>query len=260
MPNIPIPTPSQTPTQVVTSAQQSDSFLLPMIILGVFIFVIWYFLKGRKPKEYKVPQLAELNIKDFKYKLGRQGIKIGGFWSSAKLHIGFHEVAKIDKYLIIRGIMQNLKFDEKTFGIVKDEAANKVLYDFIIIRAKNPSAIWRLLGLKKEFYLLTLSKDDKGADNIQIDYQKKRIFIHDKVDIRSFGGLWVNSTLSLAYIEELSISRLLQSAEAIWEDFPNRLIHLEMQASKRERLSRVEANIERNKYEQRKDVGDSSIT
>jgi hypothetical protein len=112
-----------------------------------------------------------------------------------------------------------------------------------------------MLGMKKEYYILNFENE-----RIDIDHNQRRIFLPDKTDIRSYGGVWVNSNSSLSYIEDMSLGRMLASAQAEWESFPTRLIFLEMQTARRTQLSKTESTAEKNKYENRKDVGDTTVT
>jgi len=228
-----------------------------IVFLCAIIFIVFYIMlsKGKFRKEYKTKPLAELNEKELKKRISIQGIKINKFMRPAFLHIGFHKIASIDKYIIIQGMFEPLIWDSKNGEFKQSKEEKKVPYKLIMIRAKNKSLFWRMLGMKKEHYILNYENE-----RIDIDHNQRRIFLPDKTDIRSYGGVWVNSNSSLSYIEDMSLGRMLASAQAEWESFPTKLVFLEAMTAKRVQTMKTEAATEKNKYEQRKDVGDTTIT
>jgi hypothetical protein len=248
--------PEAPPVQSVQSAGlYSDPLFLIFVCAIIFVVIYLAVGKGRFKKEYKTKPLAELNEHELKKRIGIQGIKINRFLKPAFLHIGFHKIASIDKYLIIQGMFEPLIWDSKNGEFKQSKEEKKVPYKLIMVRAKNKSLFWRMLGMKKEYYILNFENE-----RIDIDHNQRRIFLPDKTDIRSYGGVWVNSNSSLSYIEDMSLGRMLASAQAEWESFPTRLIFLEMQTARRTQLTKTESTAEKNKYENRKDVGDTTVT
>jgi len=250
--------------EAIQTVQSSGLYSDPLFIVFIcaIVFIVFYIMLSKgvlKKKEYKTTPLPDLNEKTMKKRMGIQGIALSAFMRPAFLHIGFHKIASIDRYQLVRGIFNAVMWDSKNSEFKFSEKQNKEPYDLIFIRAKSKSLFWRMLGMKKEFYILTHKQAD-GESIINVDHIKRRIFVPEQSDLRSYGGMWINSTSGLNYIQDMSMGRMLESAQAEWEAFPLKLAALELATSRRERLLKTEAATEKNKYEQRKDVGDSTIT
>jgi hypothetical protein len=246
-------------TQTASGLYSDPLFI---VFLCAIVFIALYLMLGKgvlKKKEYKTPLLPILNEKTMKKRMGIQGVKISGFMRPAFLHIGFHKIASIDRYQLIRGLFDEMSWDAKNSELKFSGKSEKEPYDLIFIRAKCKSLFWRMLGMKKEFYILSHKSGD-GESVINIDHLKRRIFVPEQSDLRSYGGMWVNSNSSLHYIQDMSLGRMLESAQAEWEAFPLKMSILEFAQAKKERFSRTEAQSQKNRYEDRKDVGDTTIT
>jgi hypothetical protein len=107
--------------------------------------------------------------------------------------------------------------------------------------------------MKKKYYIL-------NRDKVKHDLNNDIFYIQDKVDIIPFGDVWIMDDDGLEYLSDVSIKRMNEQTMMWLEFLPDRVSHLELAQARKERISRIESDIERRKYEERKDTGDTTIT
>lgn len=232
-----------------------NPFFMYGIIAGGLAFAIYLVIKNKNKipemKEF-IPTKSEKTIEnELKEKLKIHGNKINGFLFSNIKRIG-----RIDSYLKAYGEFEiYTNSDGKNYKIIKDE---KKPFNLIILRMKNTNILLRLFGLKKIFYVLKM-KNNEGEDLIKIDKETNRFFISDKTDLISYGNVWLNSDESMEYLNDISMKRMLINTNTHLENLPDKIVHMEMEQAKKERLNRVLTEQERMKWEERKSAGDTTI-
>lgn len=232
-------------------------------IAAVLIVIVMLFLKMSKKNnktEPFVPVLfSETTTKALKNSLKLYGKKI----KKGVLVIGFDVLAHIDRYYSTKGKMPIASFDpdDKDFKFVEDKDGNpeNIEYDFTIFRLKNKSLPLRWLGLKK-MYLIMRNKDDDDNQLIRFDNKTSRFFLPKGVEFDSYGNIWNESQVAKEYLNNISFLEMLQQTQTHLQNIPNRVVHLEVEQAKKERLYQTLAEIEKNKYDSMKKGEDTVIS
>lgn len=230
-----------------------------LIIAIIIIFaVIIYFLISRRNKdqitfkEFKPQPLKKTLNESLKDKTKLFGRKFSG-----KLFISFYPICRIDRYFKIKGTFEVLLFDErkKDFSTTKEDGEQ---YDLIILRALSKNFLKALFGFGKYFIIIKL-RDKKGNPQIKFDHVNKSIILNEGMDLTSYGEIWSNCHEGIEYLNDISVKRMLEQTQMYLENNPDKVIHLEMEQAKRERIKRVEAEIEKSKWKERETAGDTTI-
>lgn len=234
-----------------------DNPLVMFLIVGVvFIVLIMSILKKRnvKFKEFKLRKVDETLNDDLKKSVDLRGQSVRRY----SLLAGFQKIARIERYLIEKGKFSKALYDPESKDIFVDDTASKD-YELIILRAKSNNFVFRMMGIKKIYFVLKY-KSIKGQEHIIFDHFRKQIVLPYNMQILNFGNVWINSNDSLDYINEISIRSFTEDIMMHLENIPDKAVHLELEQAKKERTGRVYVDLEKGKWENRKDAGDTSIT
>lgn len=226
----------------------------PIVPVLIIVLIGAYFLSkilkrygvGEKFKEFK-PQLSEQTVYDDIVK----SCKMNGTKVKGSLHFGFKKIATIEKYFITKGHFPIMLFNQ-TNKSLQESTKKPVEYELMIIQAKNNNLLFRILHIKKQFFIL----DNK---TIQHDPKANRIIVPSNISIIPYGNIWVNSASGVEFTDEISLKRQLIQTNTIIENTPDRVIHLETETARKERIIRNIAELEKGKYDDMKKGKDTEV-
>lgn len=221
------------------------------IIIVVAVVVVLFFKffgkKNLKPSSFKPRLFTKTIYDDFKNKVNVQGLKFKG-----NLNIGFHKIAIIEKYCFVKGRLPVISYEAGSKNIEIADKDQSEEYEFMVIRAKSNNVFYRLFGLKKMFFVL-------NSKEIELDKMQKRVFLPSGVDLISYGNVWVNHDYAIEYINDISIKRMNEQMMTQLENYPDRIVHLEAELTKKLESARVYTELERAKYDKTKYGEDTKI-
>lgn len=219
--------------------------------VAVVMIVIISLILRNKQGLFKtfIPRLFSETVYDeMKKKIKLHGVKVKG-----KLYIGFQKIALVERYMNTTGKMAGFLWDEKTREMIEEDKTTN--YKFLILRCKSNNLLFRLFGLKKMYFILRNEKE-----NITIDEKESKIFLPSGTDLKSYGNVWHNSEIAMEYVNDISIKRMNEQIMTHVENAPDRIVHLEMQLAKNERLARTLSDIEKGRYEKTKTADETVIS
>lgn len=233
-----------------------NPIVVALIFLGVIGFVVSMLYKRKmstdKFKDFEPKKFSAMTIRDMKDKINTQGTKYKGH-----LYIGLKKICRIDMYYIGKGKFALSVYDPKTKAFSVQDTKSDTEYQLMFLRAKSTNIIYRLLGFRKVYYLLNYK--EKDVQTMKFDEIGKKIFLPHSTDLTSYGDVWVNSADSIEYINNISMKRTNEEIMMHLENMPDRVVHLEIEQAKRERISKIITDLEKSKWEDRKDAGDTTI-
>lgn len=233
-----------------------NPIIVALIFLGVIGFVVSMLYKKKmstdKFKEFEPQKFSATTIRDMKQKIDNQGTKY-----KAHLYVGLKKICKIDKYYIGKGKFALSIYDPKTKSFAVQDKEKDTEYELMFLRAKSNNIIFRLLGFRKVYYLLNYK--EKDVKTMKFDEINNRIYLPHSTDLTSYGDVWVNSADSIEYINNISMKRTNEEIMMHLENMPDRVVHLEIEQAKRERISKIITDLEKSKWEERKDAGDTTV-
>lgn len=236
-------------------AETTSIFASPYLwVMGIaVVIIIIYKLKTKKDDRFKFDEFEGKPLKstlrdELNGKLDILGIRM----KRGRLHLGFNGIGRIDKYGIFKGRLPISEYDPKTKEMTIGDPADDVQQTFIIIRLTGANFFSRLFGVGKKFLLLKY-------EDIKVDHRNRRIFLPHGLDLMSYGDVWINSDLSYEYLNDISLKRMLEQMTTHTENMPDRIVMLETDLAKRERLAKTFAEIESNRYDKRKTVDDTNV-
>ena len=234
-----------------------NPIVVGLILLGVIGFVVGSLYKRKTGtenfKDFVPRKFSESNIKDMKDKIDNQGTKYKG-----QLYIGLKKICKIDKYYIGKGKFALSVYDPKTKSFTVQGKEKETQYELMFLRAKSTNILFRLFGIRKVYYLLNYK--EKDVKTMKFDEINNKIFLPYSTDLTSYADIWVNSADSIEYINNISMKRTNEDIMMLLENMPDRVVHLEIEQAKRERISKIITDLEKGKWEERKDAGDTTIS
>lgn len=236
-------------------ANSLDVYTPALFIIGalVVIFLILKHTKFKGFKEFQEQKLEKTFYDNLKKKINTQGKKFG---RKGTLWINFNKIANIDRYIYVNKAFPKWTYDFKSREyIVSTEPKDIEVGKLFILRAKSENIIFQLLGMKKTYYVFDIS--DK--DYLKFDLKDNRFIINGNPSIESYGNVWFFGKHSAEYLDEVSAWRQIQQQQTHLENTPDRSVHLEIEQAKRERTARIISEIEKQKYEERKNAGDSTV-
>jgi hypothetical protein len=229
-----------------------NPWLMVVMIIGVIGAAVYFLTKKRDlVMKFNPNQSAETISTAMKKKLSELGTPI-----KATLNIGLTTVAKIDRYKYVSGNFDSIVFDANKREYKKSKVDQPVNYDFLLLRSKSNNLLMRLLGMKKKFWVLDLEK----KDFCKYDSQARRFILPTIADITSHNDVWVTSDKGMEFLQNISYGKLIMVISSMLEVWPEKLAHLEASQAKRERIDRVTSDLERNKWEAKKNAGDTTIS
>jgi len=246
------------PAEGAAPAESSQSFLNSplfwiIIILIITIIIVWYIMKGRKKGEFKPQPLHITFQNELNEKIKTFGIDFK--WGS-RLIRDFNKVAILDRYFIGKIKMPLYTFHPKTKDFIVEKEDKDIEGQHMIVRVKNSFFLWRWLGMKKIFYCLDMKFNEKL---FRFDGQGN-LLILGQIDITFYGRVWCLTESDIEYMSNVSIKRMVEQTNMWLENNPDRIIHLDSGQAKIDRTNRNIAELERSKYEERKNIGDTTVT
>lgn len=224
-----------------------------LIVVGVIAFGISIILKKKKlPEftEFKPTQFRDTVYDDLMKKVRNQGLKI----KKGKLIIGVNKIADIRKWIRVQGHFTSYFYDEKTKQQKVDEEAKPVKYDMLVFLCHSKNFIFRVFRIREYFFLL------KKESFLKFDEISNSFILEEGTDLISYGNVWVNSQDSIEYLHDISIKKMNIELMCALENYPNKIVHLEMQQAKKERLYREMMETDRAKYDAIKRAEDTVIS
>jgi hypothetical protein len=101
----------------------------------------------------------------------------------------------------------------------------------------------------------------KNKDKLfRFDPLLNAVVIQGQVDFTSYGRIWCIDESGTEYLNNVSIKRMIEQVNMWLENAPDRIIHLDSQQSKVERTNKTIADLEKQKYDSRKDIGETTVT
>lgn len=239
-------------------ANPIDYYIIIGVYIGVVLFIgfILYQKFGKKKtqiQDFKEQPLKKTYHDALKQKIDIFGVKFNKF----KLLRDFQIVGYPEKYMIVDIELPKYRINPKSKEIEVIEKEKPVKSRLMIIRSLNKNWLLRQLKLKKFFFLFELT--DNFNNLLHIEAEKKQITIQGKIDLDTFGNIWIMSETGIEYLSNISIKRLLEQNISHTENMPDRVVHYDIQQAKLERRDRLITELEKSKYEERKNVGDSTI-
>lgn len=231
-------------------------YIVALALIVGFGYIIYLFLNRSKKDSYKDFQFQsfEKTIKNgFKSKIDNQGIPINGY-----LYIGHHLIRFVDRYLFIKGNMAQMLLDLKKNIMQSDEKSKDQKYEFLILRMKNKNIIYRFLGIFKQYVVIDVYFDKKRI--LRSDMEHGRFFLPENIDLTSYGNVWVTSDAGMEYINDISIKRMNEQIMMNLENMPDKVVHLELEQAKKERINRTITELEKSKYDDLKKAGDTTTS
>lgn len=233
-----------------------DILLNPIVIVCVILSGVVIFLLINKKDSWKdfKPQEFDKTLKDnLNEKLKTYGKPIKG-----DLFVGYYKIAKLRKYMIVKGKFLEQIYNQSSKELVIPKDPNKIDYDFLILETKRKGIIQALFG-KSVHYILDLYNKD-GKKIIDFGKEKNNVIIPENLPYEIYGKIWIISDLAIEYLNDISMKRMNEQTMMHLENLPDKVAHLEMQQAKRERSERIFAEMERAKWEKRKDASDTTVS
>ena len=232
-----------------------------MIVYGIYvaipiviIFFAYKYFSNNNPKikDFKAQPLKTTLFNELKSKTDQFGATTKGF----KLIRDFQIVGHPRKYMLIDIEMPKYTIDPKSKS-VKVLDAKPIKTRLMITKSGNKNIILRFLQLKDDYFIFELKEGFE--EMIKIEAEKKRICIQGTIDFETFGNVWIMSESGHEYLSNISIKRALEQNVMHSENMADRVVHYDIQQAKLERRDRVITELEKSKYEDKKNAGDSTI-
>lgn len=223
-----------------------------IILFGiVVVFVIYKFYGKSKNEwhEFKPQKSRDTYYKEFKNKVNTQGMKIKG----GKLVIGLNKVAEICKWFWIQGQFVIYYYEENNKKFVIDEETKPKAFNLVLLQCQSKSFIKKIFGIGKWYIFI-----DK-ASILRFDDVNNTFILRDGTDLIPYADIWINSTDALEYLENVSIKRQNIELMTQLENYPHKIVHLEMNQAKKERLFWQDMETNKARYDQIKKAEDTSV-
>jgi len=223
-----------------------------VIVVAVLAFVFSMIFKKKMPrfKEFKPVQFKDTVYDDLMEKVKNQGLKL----KKGKLIIGVNKIADIHKWIRVQGHFTSYFYDQKSKELKVDDKAEEVKYDMMVFLCKSKNIIFRIFGFKKYFFLL------KKESFLKFDELSNSFILEEGTDLVSYGNIWINSQDSIEYLHDISIKKMNIELMCALENYPNKIVHLEMAQAKKERLYREMVETDKSRYEATKKGEDTVIS
>jgi len=236
-----------------------DNWYLYAIVFFSALVIFWLY-KRRTGKD-------EITFKEFKpQKLKKtfdegisEKVKLLSRDFNGKLFVGFYSIAKISRYFYAKGFFELVNWDDsnKAFRVSTKKDENKK-YHLLVLEARSNNFILSILGLDKKYFILKY-KDEKGKYKIRFDPSNKNIILPEGADLTSYGNIWTNCMDGIEYLDDVSIKRMSEQIRMHLENWPDKLVHLEMELAKRERILKSSAESDKLRFKERAEAGDTTL-
>jgi hypothetical protein len=233
---------------------------MSIMIFGALIIVggvlIWYFMKNRKPKDFKPKPFKEQNFAELMNMLKRNGTKCRG----GKLHIGFHRVAHVTRFLEAAGKFNAMVYDAKkrNFRPAKPDEGSDKKFDIVLFRAHPQNFFLRQLNK-----IFQMWHDVYVIDNTTMrpyDPDGNRFFLKQNEFMISYGGVWCNDSKDTQeFINDLALKRITEETLTMAENLGPRLMYLETITARHVTRLSAEAKSTKEKYDSLKTADDTQL-
>lgn len=231
------------------------NFWYVWIFLVVLFFVLMFLIKRRTVAESFKP-FVPIKLKDTLSKRLKDKMRLYGHVFNGEMYISYTRIGRIGKYIKAKG-KNNYEIFDPISKEIKVDNENSTDYDILICEKVHDFILFRILGIFREFVILERQKD--GKEMYKMDMINRRIFIFDGTDLTSYGNVWTNTDSGIEYLNNISTVRTLEQIKTHLENLPDKYSHLEMEQAKRERLKKIETELEKGKYKERETAGDTTI-
>jgi len=249
----------------LTDFINSPTFIYLAIGLFAILIIVYFITRKKGQKEFKPQELKVTFKEDLKDKVDTLGIPLQtGIWKflwnlifndETKLIRDFNKVASLERYVILKTVIPKYTFDKKTKDFITLKDTVKI--EMLVLRAYSPFFLWKILGIKKKYFLFDMKNKDKL---FRFDPLLNAVVIQGQVDFTSYGRIWCIDEAGTEYLNNVSIKRMIEQVNMWLENAPDRIIHLDSQQSKVERTNKTIADLEKQKYDSRKDIGETTVT
>lgn len=233
-------------------AYLNNPIVVVLIIIGIIILFVFGLKRKQKDSfvEFKPRKSKDTIYDELKKKVRLQGLRI----NKGKIIIGVNKVADIEKWMRIKGKFTPYMYDENNKEYVIDDSAEETPYDLLVFLAKNKNWLLRVLGLKKFYFLLNYNSF------LRFDDLSNSFILEDGTDLILYNDVFCNSSHAMEYLHDISIKRMNIEVMTAIENYPAKVVHLEMQQAKKERLNREIMETERAKYDSIKKAEDTAVS
>lgn len=238
-----------------------DEIIFLMMMLGGFIvaiYMIFFRKSGGDSFRPFIPQPIKKTFKDeISKKISTHGVDGRGY----VLYLGNVKIGKIIKFLEIKTKDFVAEFNEASKYITVDEKS-ETDYDLIIFKVINSPIYLRIFGIGLNYYIFNANENtpEKTVQQMyHIDHSGRRFIFPYYMDLVSYGDIWINGEAPREYLHSVSIKRMLENTQMYLENYPDKTVHLENETARRERISRTLMDLEKNRYEESRQTGDTVI-
>jgi len=238
-------------------------WLIFAVILIALVFVAKRY-KGDRPPVFK-EQPTHITVRKYlDDKFDIAGRSFGGH-----LYIGFHKIARIRKYLIVRGYFEDQQYDVKRREIIvgsagaasKDGKPGKHRYDLCWMKAASNNALLRFFHIGDYYFLIKDQETiDEGKTRPCLNFSNENIFLPEGMDLFRVQKIWTNCHDGIQYITDISMARFNEQSMMHIENWPDLISHLNINMAMAERGAKRGVEMEKEKYKERESAGDTTIT
>lgn len=231
-----------------------------IIIAIVFIFKFFYKPKRDQFKEFVIPELKDTSHKGLSKSFDLMGIST----KKGKIYRSFQEIAKIRRYFPAQGTFSIEYYDKNNKKFVtsqlnaKKEEIEESKYDLLFVQAHNKFFLWKLLHIKPVYFILKWA-DSKGNMQLNFNPMTESIILDSKTDLTMYGDVWTNSSKGIEYITNISMIHVNERLQALLDSAPDKYTHLEMETAKLKSKIKLMSEVEKAKYKDREEAGDTTI-
>lgn len=224
-----------------------------MLLIGgivVIIIVIAITWKKKGKDNFNIIPASKTIQTDIKKMVTDTGVQCNG-----QLNIGYTKIKNIDKYLLHKGQFSTMIYDPKTRAVVSTEKGKQ--FEVIILRKANDFFLVRWIGS-----LFNWFKTYYVINNESILYQdpKNNIWvIRDSCYMLPYCGVYVNSDISIEYVDDISLKYSKESILTHLQNFADKAVYIELQTAKLNNKIKVVANAEASKWEGAKTHDDTKV-
>lgn len=233
------------------AAFYENPLFIIMAIIIVAIVVIFKYYRGKgKFTEFKPKKLRDTLYEELKGKVKTQGMKL----KKGKVLLSVNKIADIHKWINVRGEFTPYYFEEDEKKIIVDDEADKEKYDLLIFECKSKNILLRIINVKK--WYLIIDRDSIS----RFDEISNTFVLKEGTDLMPFGNVWVNSKDGTEYLHNISIKKMNVEILSALENYPAKVVHLEMEQAKKERSYWKMMETDKSRYDAIKKAEDTVIS
>ncbi len=124
----------------------------------------------------------------------------------------------------------------------------------LVFLCHSKNILFRIFRIRNYFFLL------KYESFLRFDELSNSFILEDGTDLISYANVWINSQDAIEYLHDISIKAMNLELMSALESYPAKIVHLEMQQAKKERLYREMMETDRARYDAIKKAEDTVIS